>query len=167
MNANFLLAVCLASPLLFAALVWLTRAGSKRTRAAVAGCLTAAIFSLGWDALAKQMHWWSYPTGNDVLAILALSISGAFVFGGAAGLVGWRTMRAMGWTGVATFLAAFVGVGMLRDHTLQANTDIFAFGEGAIPQVMAAIGYLTMALTVQVTMLIMAGPPRSDELRAG
>jgi hypothetical protein len=32
---------------------------------------------------------------------------------------------------------------------------------------MSAVGYLSLALAVQVTMLIMAGPPRRDALRAG
>jgi len=69
------------------------------------------------------MDWWSYRAQGDVLAMLALSISGAFVFGGAAGLLGWRMMRASGWTGAVTFLAGFVGVGLLRDHTLQGEYD--------------------------------------------
>ena len=102
-----------------------------------------------------------------MLATLALALSVAFVFGGAAGLVGWRMMRAMGWTGVATFFAGFVGLGVLRDHLLAANTSLLVFGSGPMPQLMGALGYLSLALAVQVTMLVMAGPPRRDALRAG
>jgi hypothetical protein len=47
------------------------------------------------------------------------------------------------------------------------NTNLFAFGPAPMSQVMAAVGYLSLALVVQVTMLLMAGPPRRDELRAG
>lgn len=165
MAANILLAVSLASPLIFMAVLWLSRAGPERTRGAIVACLVAAVFSLGFDTLAAQLDWWSYPNGNDLLVTVALSVSGAFVFGGAAGLIGWRAMRAMGWTGAATFLATFVGIGLLRDHTLQANTDIFAFGEGPLPQLMAGLGYLSLALTVQVTMLLIAGNPQRDPLR--
>ncbi len=165
MSATALLVVSLISPLIFAGVIWLTRAGAKRTSAALAACLAAAVFSLGWDALAVQMDWWSYRAHGDVLAMLALSISGAFVFGGAAGLLGWRMMRASGWTGAVTFLAGFVGVGLLRDHTLQANTTLFAFGAGPMQQVMAGVGYLSLAVTVQVTLLLIAGHPQRDQMR--
>ena len=55
----------------------------------------------------------------------------------------------------------------LRDTLLAANTPLFVFGDGPAPQVMGAAGYLSLALAVQVTMLIMAGPPRRDALRVG
>lgn len=165
MAANLLLAFSLVSPLVFAGTVWLTRAGAKRAQAAIAGCFAATVFSLCWDALAVQMHWWSFPSSTDMLATLALSIFGAFVFGGTAGLVGWRMMRSGGWTGAATFFCAFAGVGLLRDHMLDANTQLFAFGPGPMGQIMAVVGYLTLALIVQVTMLAVGGHPRRDELR--
>lgn len=166
-TAEVLFALCLASPLVFAAMVWLTRAGPKRAAAALAGCATAAVFSVGWDALAARLGWWNYPSSGDLLATLAFSTTCAFLFGGAAGLAGWRIMRAMEWTGAITFFVAFVGVGLLRDHALEVNTTMMAFGPGPMPQVMSAIGYLTMALAVQITMLVVAGPPRSDAMRAG
>jgi len=150
----------------FAAVVWLTRAGSRRAMGALAGGVVAALFNIAWDSLARQQDWWTYPDTNDVLATLALALSVAFVFGGAAGLIGWRMMRAMGWTGVATFFAGFVGLGVLRDHLLAANTTLLVFGAGPMPQLMGALGYLSLALAVQVTMLVMAGPPRRDALRA-
>lgn len=134
--------------------------------AALVGGLVAALFSLAWDALAARMGWWSYANDN-VLAVLAVALSVAFVFGAAAGLAGWRMMRAIGWTGVAAFFAGFVGLGMLRDNLLATNPSVlFGFGEGPVPQVMSAVGYLSLALAVQVTMLIMAGRPRRDTLRA-
>jgi hypothetical protein len=166
-TANLLLAVSLISPLVFAGMIWLTRAGGQRAMGAIIACFVAAVFSLGWDALAVRFGWWSFPTSRDLVDTMAVSLFGAFVFGGTAGLIGWRMMRAMGWTGAVTFLAAFVGIGLLRDHTLQANTGMFAFGDGPMPQVMAGVGYLSLALTVQITMLIVAGPPRRDALRAG
>ena len=164
-TAYLLLVVCLGSPAIFAAAVWLTRAGSKRASAARAGGVLAALLNFGWATLAGRMDWWAYEVSGDTLATLALSISVAFVFGAAAGLVGWRMMRAMGWTGVATFFAGFVGLGMLRDHMLATNVSLFSFGPGAVPQVMGGIGYLSLAMAVQMTMLIMAGPPRRDALR--
>lgn len=167
MTANVLIAVSLISPLVFAAMIWLTRAGSQRAFGAIVGCFAAAVFSLFWDALAVQMHWWSFPSSADLIATLALSTFGAFVFGGTAGLVCWRMMRSGGWTGAATFISGFVGIGLLRDHLLDTNTELFAFGDGTMPQVMAGLGYLSLALSVQVTMLIVAGPPRRDTLRAG
>ena len=166
-TAEVLFALCIASPLVFAGMVWLTRAGPRRAGAALAGCATAAVFSVGWDALAAKLGWWHYPSSGDLLATLAFSTTCAFLFGGAAGLAGWRIMRAMEWTGAITFFIAFVGVGLLRDHALEVNTTMIAFGPGPMPQVMSAIGYLTMALVVQITMLVVAGPPRSDAMRAG
>ena len=162
----FLIFVCLASPAVFAATGWLTLAGPKRLSGALAGGLAAAVFNIGWDALAGRMDWWAYHSSGDVLPTLAISISVVFVFGATAGLVGWRMMRAMGWTGVATFFAGYIGLGMLRDHMLATNSTLFAFGAGPMPQVMGAVGYLSLALVVQVTMLLMAGPPRHDPLRA-
>lgn len=127
--------------------------------------MAAAVVSIGWDMLAGRMDWWTYQSG-DVLATLALSISIAFVFGATAGLVGWRMVRAMRLTGVATFFTGYVGFGMLRDHILAASSTLFAFGEGPAPQVMDAVAYFSLALVVQATMLVMAGPPRRDALRA-
>lgn len=150
---------------MFAAVVWLTRAGSKRATGALAGGVIAALFNIVWDGLARQQGWWTYPDTNHMLATLALALSVAFVFGGAAGLVGWRMMRAMGWIGVATFFAGFVGLGVLRDHLLAANTSLMVFGSGPMPQLMGALGYLSLALAAQITMLLMAGPPRRDTLR--
>jgi hypothetical protein len=125
------------------------------------------MFFMAWDALANAEGWWGYAFSEDLLAALALAMSVAFVFGASAGLIGWRMMRAMGWSGVATFFAGFVGLGVLRDHVLATNTTLFVFGDGLVPQIMGALGYLALALTVQVTMLLMAGPPRRDALRAG
>jgi hypothetical protein len=162
-----LLLVCLGSPAVFAAAAWLARASGNRTKAALVGGLVATLFSLGWDALAARMQWWTYAN-HDVLAVLAVALSVAFVFGAAAGIGGWRMMRAFGWTGVAAFFAGFVGFGMLRDNLLATNTSVlFGFGEGPLPQVMSALGYLSLALAVQVTMLLMAGPPSRDALRIG
>lgn len=166
MAAILLFLVSLVSPLIFAGVIRLTRAGAKRTQAAIAGCFAAALFCLFWDALAVQMHWWSFPSSTDLTATLALSIFGAFVFGGTAGLIGWRIVRSGGWTGAATFVCAFVGVGLMRDHMLDANTQMFAFGAGPTGQIMAGVGYLMLALIVQITMLALAGHPRRDELRA-
>lgn len=164
--ADVLLLVCLGSPLLFVGMLRLTRAGAKRTQGALIGCLATAVFCVCWDALAVQMQWWSFPSSSDLLATLALSLFGAFVFGGAAGLLGWRMMRSGGWTGAATFTCGFVGIGLLRDHILDANTQLFAFGEAPLAQIMAGVGHLMLGLIVQITMLIVAGPPRCDELRA-
>ncbi len=160
-----LLIVCLGSPAAFAVTVWLTRAGGKRASAALAGGVAAAIFHIGWDTLARQQDWWTYSAANEMLETLALALSVTFVLGGAAGLIGWRMMRAMGWTGVATFFAGFVGLGVLRDHMLAANTDLMVFGAGPMPALMGALGYLAVALTVQITMLALAGRPTRDQLR--
>lgn len=165
MAAFLLLAVLALSPVVFAGMVRLTRAGARRTQAAIAACVVAAVFSLCWDALAVQMRWWSFPSHSDLIATLALSIFGAFVFGGAAGLAGWRMMRSGGGTGAATFLCTFVGAGLMRDHMLDANTAYFAFGQEPLGQIMAGVGYLMLALVVQITLLLMAGHPRRDELR--
>lgn len=167
MSAGVLLLLSVVSPLVFVAMVWLTRAAPRRATAALVACVSATIFSVCWDALAARMGWWRYPSSGDLVATLTQAITCAFVFGGAAGLGGWRIMRAMGWTGATTFFVGFVGIGLLRDYLLDTNTTLFDFGEGSMPQVMAAVGYLTMALVVQITMLLIAGPPRCDEMRAG
>lgn len=167
MTANIVLAVCFASPVIFAASLWLTRAGPRRASAALAACATATVFSLVWDALAARLGWWAYPSAGELLPTLALALGCGFIFGGAAALLGWRMIRSGGWMGAATFLGGFVGTGMLRDYTLDLNTGYFSLGPGLMPHVMAGVGYLSMAVLAQVTMLLMAGPPRADELRTG
>jgi hypothetical protein len=162
-----LIALCLGSPAVFAVAVWLTRAGGKRASGALAGGVVAAVFHIGWDALARQQDWWTYSAANEMLETLALALLVTFVFGATAGLIGWRMMRAMGWTGVATFFAGFVGLGVLRDHVLATNTDLMSLGPGPMPALMGALGYLAVALTVQMTMLALAGLPTRDELRVG
>ncbi len=167
MAANIVLAVCFASPVIFTVIVWLSRAGARRTSAALAACATATVFSLVWDTLAAHMGWWTYPSASELVPTLALALAGGFLFGGAAALLGWRMMRSGGWMGATTFFSGFVGAGMLRDYALDINTVYFALGPGLMPHVMAGAGYLSMAVLAQVVMLLMAGPPRADELRAG
>lgn len=162
----YLLAIGLVSPVIFGVAVWLTRAGMKRTAAALAGGLVAAAINIGWDALAFRMDWWRYVITTDAVAPLAMYIPVALVFGGAFGLIGWRIIRAIGWTGVAVFYSTFVGLGVLRDHVIAARGDVFVWGPGGTPHVVDAIGYFTLALSVQLTMQMLAGSPRSDALRA-
>ncbi len=165
MSATYILVVCFLSPVIFTISVWLTRAGPRRATAALAGGVVAAILNIGWDVLAADMDWWSYNFTDDVIAPLGLYLPVAFVFGGAFGLIGWRMTRTFGWIGVALFFSAFVGLGVIRDHVLASQVGVFAFGPGIAPHVIDAVGYLTLALAVQATMLFMAGPPARDALR--
>lgn len=165
MPADGLLAVCFASPVIFTAILWMSRAGPRRGSAALAACAAATVFSLAWDALAARMGWWTYPSAGQIFPTLALALACGFIFGGAAALIGWRMMRSGGWAGAATFFGGFVGVGMLRDYALDINTNHFSLGPGLMPHVMAGVGYLSMAVLAQVVMLMMAGPPRADALR--
>jgi hypothetical protein len=161
-----LLVVGVLSPVIFAVAVWLTRAGMKRAAAALTGGLIATAINIAWDTIAWRLDWWRYTFSDDAIAPLSMYIPVAFVFGAAAGLVGWRIIRAMGWVGVAVFYSFFVGLGVIRDHIVAVRGDVFVFGPGVTPHVIDAIGYLTIALAVQLTMQMLAGSPRSDALRA-
>ena len=165
MSTTFILLVCLASPVIFAVTVWLTRAGPRRSTAALAGGVAAAIIDIAWDGLAARMDWWSYTFSSDAIATLALYVPVAFVYGGSFGLIGWRLIREVGWVGVALFFSMFVGLGVIRDHIIAVNGDTFLFGPGGAPHVVDALGYLALAFAVQLTMLLMAGPPKRDALR--
>jgi hypothetical protein len=162
----FLLVVAVLSPVVFAVAAWLLRAGLKRAAAALAGGLIAAAINIAWDTIAWRLDWWRYTFTSDATAPLAMYIPVAFIFGATAGLIGWRMIRAWEWTGVAIFYSGYVGLGVLRDHVIAARGDVFVFGPGVTPHVIDAIGYFTLALSVQLTMQMLAGPPRSDTLRA-
>lgn len=165
-SETFLLVVGLLSPVIFLIAVWLLRASLKRAAGALAGGLIAAAINIAWDTIAWRLDWWRYTFTSDVIAPLSMYVPVAFVFGATAGLIGWRMMRAMEWVGVAVFYSTFVGLGVLRDHVLSVRGDIFVFGPGATPHVIDAIGYFTLAFSVQLTMQMLAGSPRSDALRA-
>lgn len=150
---------------LFALSALLSRAPPARIAAAAAGALVAGLLNMGWDFLAWRAGWWCYTIGKGVLAPLWMYAPAGLVFGGALGLIGWRAMRAYGHAGGAVFFVLFTALGVSRDSIYAARGTVFVFGDGWQPLVADACGYLSIAVTFQLLMFLLAGPPRSGRLR--
>lgn len=166
LSAFLLFAASAASAAVFALAAWLLRASVKRTLAALAGGVVGAAVNIAFDAVAYRQDWWRYTFTSDDVAPLTYYLPVALLFGAAAGLVGWRIIRAFEWTGVVIFFGFFVGIGVIRDHVLAERSALFQFGPGLTPHVADAVGYFALALAVQLTMRGLIGKAQRDELRA-
>lgn len=160
-----ILGIAAVAALIFAATAGFTRARWRRIGAALAGGVLAAAVNIGWDIAAARFGWWHYTMSEGAVASLGLYVPVALVFGGAAGLIGWRMIRRWGTAGAVAFLAVYTVLGFVRDHAIATRGDVFVFGDGMAPHIADALGYLSLAITVQLAMLLLAGRPKSDALR--
>ena len=87
------------------AVVYFTRATTRRVMAAVAGGAAAGLLGLGAIALCEALGWWRVPFASTPyflpLFYLGLSISLTPIY-----LVTWRLARRFGWRGRRCSLAS-------------------------------------------------------------
>jgi hypothetical protein len=149
---------------LFAAFAFFTRAGWRRILSVLAGSLPLVLVILLYDRLAARLGWWYYPTVPGGRAPLSWYLMGALFYGGCLGLVGWRVVRRWAGRGLAGFLLALALFGVARDYLYSVTVRIIAFGSGPVPLLVDLLAYASCAALVQLVMLWLAGPPRSDGL---
>jgi hypothetical protein len=97
-------------------------------------------------------------------APFAWYIAAALFYGAALGLIGWRVIRRFGWRGLIGFLVAIALFGVARDYMYSLTTKLIVFGPGLMPLFAVLFAYASAAMVVQLLMVWIAGPPRSDRL---
>jgi hypothetical protein len=154
----------LITTILFAVIAFFTRATPRRIAGALIGAIPVVPLVMVYDAIAARLGWWHYPSVTTGSAPLAWYIAAAMGYGAAFGLVGWRVIRRFGRRGLAGFLIALAVFGVARDDTYARTTGVIEFGSGALPLLADLFAYGSAAALVQIVMLWIAGPPRSDPL---
>jgi hypothetical protein len=155
------------SLLLFCAVVWLSRAGTRRTIGAVCSVLVFTAISAPIDDFGARTGLWFYPSCVDPPhPPLAVYLGQAFEFVGTIALIGWRVQRRFGARGLAWLTAVVCGLGMVRDFSVAAIwPDMIRFG--AMPAAVIADGVawgIVVFVALAVTRLV-AGPAGADALR--
>ena len=148
-----------ASPLVFVACAFATRAPGRRIGAALAGGLAFAVGNVGWDLAAHAAGWWSYPALGARGPLLWYAAAGLSAAG--VSLLGWRAWRRFGARGAAAFLALFTAYGVLRDWRVASTPDsVIAFGPGPAPWLADAAGWLTLMALALGLGHALGGDPR-------
>ncbi|MBI3677824.1 MAG: hypothetical protein HY243_14540 [Proteobacteria bacterium] len=165
MGRENLIVIAIFSAVVFGATALMTRAGTRRVLAALAGGVCGAALNIGWDVAAAKFGWWHYMVGAGSMAPLIGYVPVAFVYGGAFGLAGWRAMRKWGAAGAIGFFAVYVSWNVFRDYTVSHYSGILVYGPSPLAWIMDAVGSFSVAALVQMVMWPIAGAPKSDALR--
>jgi hypothetical protein len=150
------------SGLLFLLCAWLTRAGYWRTAAALLGGLVAGALRFGLDMVAYRFDWWSF--GDVGYAPVITYAPTVFWFGAGLGLIGWRMIRNWGAAGEIAFFLGFILLGVARDVVLAIGVGPLTITQNGLPLLIAAAGWLIMAVVVQVIMQFLVGAVDADRL---
>ena len=150
------------SGLLFLVCAWLTRAPYWRAAAALLGGLVAAALRFCLDMVAFHFDWWTF--GDVGYAPVITYAPVVFWFGGGLGLVGWRMMRNWGSFGEIAFFLSFILLGVARDVVLAIGVGPLTITQQGLPLIIAGVGWLVMAVVVQVVMQLLVGSVDADPL---
>ena len=146
------------------AVVYFTRATTRRIAGALAGGGAAGLLALGMIALGEAQGWWRIPSGSApyfrLQLFLGLAISMAPTF-----LIIWRVVRRFGSRGLAVFLGAVAVIGPPRDYMIAAAfPEWMTFSPGVAPILADAVTYVGMVALGYGAMRLLAGPAGGDRL---
>lgn len=151
-----------AYSLALVAVVYFTRATSRRVVGALAGGATGGLIGLGTIALCEAIGWWRVPFASTpyflLLLYLGLAISCSPIY-----LITWRLARRFGWRGLAVSLGAVAVIGPPRDYLIAAKyPEWMVFAPGVAPILADAATYVGIVALGHAVMRIVAGPARED-----
>ena len=147
------------------AVVYFTRATSRRILGAFVGGVAVGCFGMAAIALGNALELWRVPITRTpyfvALFYLALAISVTPIY-----LVTWRLARRFGWRGLAVFIGIVAIIGPPRDY-LFASTfpGWMVFAPGVAPILADAVTYVGIVALGHAVMRLVAGPSREDRLR--
>jgi hypothetical protein len=147
------------------AVVYFTRATSRRIAGALAGGAAVGCFGMGAIVLGNALGLWRVPifwTPSFVaLFYLGLTISVTPIY-----LVTWRLARRFGWRGLAVFIGIVAIIGPPRDYLYAARYPAWmVFAPGVAPILADAAAYVGIVAIGHAVMRLVAGPSREDRLR--
>lgn len=147
------------------AVVYFTRATSRRVVGAFAGGAVVGCFGMGAIVIGNALGLWRVPifwTPYFVaLFFLGLAVSVTPIY-----LVTWRVARRFGWRGLAVFIGAVAIIGPPRDYLYAAKFPAWmVFAPGVTPILADALAYIGIVAIGHAVMRLVAGPSSEDRLR--
>jgi hypothetical protein len=146
------------------AVVYFTRATSRRVVGALAGGAVVGWMVLGVIALGEALGWWRVPLASTP-EFLALFYVGTTISCSPIYLVTWRVARRFGWRGLAAcFIVASVS-GPPRDYLIAAKyPEWIVFAPGVAPVLAVAATYVGVLAAGHAVMRLVAGSAQGDRL---
>jgi len=147
------------------AVVYFTRATSRRILGALAGGAAVGLFGMGVVILGNAFGLWRvsifWTPVFLALFYLGLAISVTPIY-----LVTWRLARRFGWRGLAVFIGIVAIIGPPRDYLFAATFPSWmVFAPGVAPILADAVTYVGIVAIGHAVMSLVAGPSRGDRLR--
>lgn len=143
------------------AVLYFTRATSRRVAGALAGGVAAGAVAMGMIALCEALAWWRVPLASTPYLLFAgFVISCSPIY-----LITWRIARRFGWRGFAVFVAVVTVIGPPRDYLIAAKyPEWMSFSPGLLPILADALAYAGIVVVGHAVMRLVAGPSRADRL---
>jgi hypothetical protein len=147
------------------AVVYFTRATSRRVVGALVGGAAVGCFGMGAIVLGNSLGLWRVPIFWTpyflTLFYLGLAISVTPIY-----LVTWRVARRFGWRGLALCLCIVAVIGPPRDYLYAAKfPEWMVFAPGIATILADAATYVGIVALGHAVMRLIAGPSREDRLR--
>ncbi len=143
-----------------AAVIYFTRASSRRIAGALAGGAAASCLGLAAMVLGQVLAvWWiSLPSSPAVWSLffvgLAISLSPIY-------LITWRVARRFGWRGLTVCLVVVGVIGPPRDYLYAAvYPEWMVFARGVTPVLADAATYVGLVALGHAVMRRVSGPSR-------
>jgi hypothetical protein len=165
MTTNQIIVVICAYMVALVAVIYLTRATSRRVVGALTGGAAVGFMGMGAIVLGNTLGLWRVPIVWTpyflVLFYLGLSISVTPIY-----LVTWRVDRRFGWRGLAVCLVVVAIIGPPRDYLYAAKYPAWmVFAPGIAPVLADAATYVGIVAIGHAVMRLIAGPSHKDRLR--
>ena len=165
MTTRQLIVVICAYLIALVAVVYFTRATSRRVVGALTGGAVVGCFGMGVIGLGNALGLWRVPIfwTPSFLALfyLGFAISVTPIY-----LITWRVARRFGWRGLAVCLGVVAVIGPPRDYLYAAKyPEWMVFAPGVAPILADAVAYVGIVVIGHAVMRLIAGPPREDRLR--
>ena len=146
------------------AVIYFTRATTRRVIGAMAGGAAAGLFGVGAIALCESLGWWWVPYASTPY-FLALFYLGASISLTPIYPVTWRLARRFGWRGLAVFTGIVTIIGAPRDYFIAAMFPKWmVFAPGVAPILADSATYAGIVIVGHAVMRLIAGPARADRL---
>ena len=164
MTAREIILMTAAYALALVAVVYFTRATSRRVVGTLAGGAIVGFLGPGAIALGENRGWWRIPSASTPyfvpLLCLGLAVSCSPIY-----LVTWRVVRRFGWQGLAVCLGVAAVIGPPRDYLYAATFPAWmTFGPGVVPILADGAAYVGIVAVGHAVMQLVAGPAREDRL---
>jgi len=165
MTTRQLIVVICAYLVELVAVVYFTRATSRRVVGAFAGGAAVGIMGLGAIALGNELDLWRVPIYWTpyflALFYLGFAISVTPIY-----LVTWRVARRFGVRGLVVCLGIVAIIGPPRDYLIAAMFPAWmVFAPGVAPVLADAATYVCIVALGHAVMRLIAGPSSEDRLK--